>query len=377
MNRVTFAACGLLTVLALAAGSATAQFNNAPTLKIGDPAPAFQVQTWIRGQPVTRFEKGKVYVLDFWATWCGGCIVAFPHISGIAEKYQNRVAFISVDVGEGLVEEKKNADPVAKVTKFLHTPYGQPLKLNVAVDGNSNTMWDTWIKTIRRAGLPTTYVIDQEGRIAWFDVNLDNLGWVLDEVLAHQWDHAKAAAVMKQKDAIDDLWMKMVATKGAEQRKLQRTILTASENFEKQFPDRKDAVNLYKIMALLDLDKSKLPNQLEQMAADPLSWYLHLSDSAGLTMQQKDLSKPTYLAVVKVLQRCLRNEYPAANTCGPNSTTYERLAAAYRMADDPTSAVTSIEKAIALANEEKAPATQIQKLQATLGKYKAASVRGS
>ncbi len=377
MSKTIFARYRLGLVLALMAGSATAQFNPSPTLKIGDPAPPIKVQTWVRGQPVAQFERGKVYVLDFWATWCGGCIIAFPHISGIAQKYQDRVSFSSIDAGEGVIERDKKEDPLPKVTKFLKSPYGQDLKLNVAVDGNSNAMWDAWIKPIHRVGLPTTYVIDQDGRIAWMDVNLDHLEWVLDQVLAKKWDRAKAAAIMQQKEAIFDLWLKMVASKGAEQRSLNQTILAESEKFEKHFPDRKDAVAFYKFLAWIELDRSKLPAILEQMAADPRSWYLSLSDAAGLTMQHKDLSKPTYAAAVKVLQRCMQNEYPAVNTCGSNSTTYDRLAAAYSMAGEPANAVTSQEKAIALAKEEKASPQAIRKLEGALGKYKTTVARSS
>ena len=41
-----------------------------PSLKFGDYAPKLQVKEWIKGTPIQSFEKGKVYVLEFWATWC-------------------------------------------------------------------------------------------------------------------------------------------------------------------------------------------------------------------------------------------------------------------------------------------------------------------
>src|SRR5262245_23571807 len=183
------------------------------TLKIGDAAPPMKVQAWVRGQPVTQFEKGKVYVLDFWATWCGGCIVSFPKISAVAEKYKDQVVFTSIDTYEE-IGDRKVADPVAKVTEFLKKDKGQKLKLDVCDYGNTKSMWDAWIKPLRRAGLPTTVVIDQEGKIAWIDVNLDHLSWVLDQVLAKKWDREKAAAVMQQKDAVEDMMFKLFRSKG-------------------------------------------------------------------------------------------------------------------------------------------------------------------
>jgi thiol-disulfide isomerase/thioredoxin len=366
----------LAASLLIAGASAEAQFNPSPTLKIGDPAPPIRVETWVRGQPLTLFEKGRVYVVDFWATWCGGCIMAFPHLNAIAEQYKDKVSFVSVDVYEDI--DGKIDDPAAKVKSFLETPPAQPLKLPVAVDGNANTMRDTYIKSLRRMGLPTTYVIDQDGRVAWVDVNIDHLSWVLDEVLAKRWDLNKAAAIMEQRDKIDDGWMATFREKDSVKKaKLVRSLLTESEKFEDQFPDRKDAVAFYKFMALLELDTSKLAAILEQMAADPRSRYINLSDAALLSLRRKDLSKATYLAVVKVMQRCLKNEHPQLNNCGPNSTGYERLAAAYDMAGDPVSAATNMEKALTLANEEKVPADKIKELQTTLGKYKSAAARKS
>jgi thiol-disulfide isomerase/thioredoxin len=42
----------------------------APTLKVGDKAPALVVEKWLKGRPVPRFERGRLYVVEFWATWC-------------------------------------------------------------------------------------------------------------------------------------------------------------------------------------------------------------------------------------------------------------------------------------------------------------------
>ncbi len=366
MKRHIFARSVLAAILAFASTCGFAQYNSTVTLKIGDPAPPIKVQTWLRGKPVTQFEKGKVYVLDFWATWCGGCIMSFPHITGIAEKYKDRVSFSSIDTKEDI---DGKVDAVAKVTEFLPTAWGQQLKLDLAIDGDSDAMWDAWIKPLRRAGLPTTFVIDQEGRIAWVDVNLDHLEWVLDQVLAKKWDREKAAAVMQQRDAVEDLMFKIFRGEDADKKKNYEDLLASAEAFEKQFPDRKDAVAFYKFMALMELDKDKVPDVLEQMAADPRSKYINLSDAANLTLRQEGLPQRTYAAAAKVLEHCLQNEYPAYNTCGKTITDYSSLASAYDRAGDPKHAAEYIDYAIVLSSQQRAM-DQIQKLQESSTKYK-------
>ena len=65
------------------------------TLKLGDAAPAFQVDSWVKGDSFTSLEKGNVYVMEFWATWCGPCITAMPHLSALQKQYPD-VRFVGV-----------------------------------------------------------------------------------------------------------------------------------------------------------------------------------------------------------------------------------------------------------------------------------------
>ncbi|RVK26189.1 TlpA disulfide reductase family protein, partial [Sinorhizobium meliloti] len=58
-------------------------------LKMESTAPALEVQDWVRGRPLANFEPGKVYVVDFWATWCGPCVSAMPDLMLLQEKYRD------------------------------------------------------------------------------------------------------------------------------------------------------------------------------------------------------------------------------------------------------------------------------------------------
>ena len=60
------------------------------SLKVGDPAPALKVTNWLQGDAVETFELGKVYVVEFWATWCGAPIRYMPHLAELQARYKDR-----------------------------------------------------------------------------------------------------------------------------------------------------------------------------------------------------------------------------------------------------------------------------------------------
>jgi thiol-disulfide isomerase/thioredoxin len=363
---------GLAITLMLLAPRLQAQYNANPTLKIGDNAPPLIVQSWVKGNSIKEFEKGKVYVIDFWATWCGGCIASFPHISAIAKKYEGKVRFASIDSYED-VGDNKDADPVVSVQNFLKTPKGQKLKIDVAVDGKSNTMYTTWVKPLRRQGFPTTFIIDQNGKIAFIDVNLDNLDWAIGQVLAKKWDNEKEAKMMHDRDAIEDLLFGSFKNEQKDQKFLGQ-MLDASNAFEKEFPDRKDLVNFYKFWAISDLDKEKVPELLEEMAANPRSKYINLDDAVQLTLRRTDLSKRDYQAVAKAQERLIANDYNGTGHGGKTVKTYSDVADTYSKAGNSAMAVSSIQKAITIAKVKKVPANEMHKLNSNLNKYRASSV---
>jgi len=125
-------------------------------LSVGTPAPNFTLPGR-NGESISLFQfRGKVVVLDFWATWCGPCMQALPEVNRLARTYRRRgVVVLAIDVGD-----TKNA-------------FKQWLSQNSALDSliylfDADSMRGGGIdaRLYKVDALPTTFVIGRDGKIA-------------------------------------------------------------------------------------------------------------------------------------------------------------------------------------------------------------------
>lgn len=109
------------------------QGKESPSLIIGDPAPSLRVSAWIKGEPFQKFKNGRVYVLEFWATWCRPCVAAMPHLSALAREYKDKATFIGIDIYE------KKTTSLEKIKAFVDS-IGPRMDYHVAADDNNFMM---------------------------------------------------------------------------------------------------------------------------------------------------------------------------------------------------------------------------------------------
>ena len=169
-----------------------AQKEEKKLLKAGDRAPEFKVEKFIKGEPITGFEKGHVYVVEFWATWCGPCIRAFPHLTDLQKEYKDQgVTFIGTNVWE---TRKYDETTYSKVAEFVQKK-DDVMGYTVAYDGPSMHMAKEWMEAAGQNGIPAAFVVDKNGTIAWIGHPM-MLDYVLPDVVKGTWSPENADKIM-------------------------------------------------------------------------------------------------------------------------------------------------------------------------------------
>jgi len=186
----------LLTQLALALPSQ----SEGPALQPGDAAPALQVKEWVKGEPVKNLARDRVHVLVFWNTWSKVSQTCIPRLTEL-QKLHADVIFMGVSVYEHELDQRM----VASFVKRMGDRMGYRVALDDVPDGqktDQGAMWKTWMLASGTTTVPTAFVVDKSGKIAWIG-NAGVIDQVLENILAGKWD---TAAFRKQK-AEDDVWL--------------------------------------------------------------------------------------------------------------------------------------------------------------------------
>ena len=256
------ALCLLITTLEVAAAQVGAS-KAGGTLKVGDPAPGLKADRWWNGEAVTQLKAGSVYVVEFWATWCGPCIVMMPHLSELQEKYKDQgVVFI------GYTARDPN-NTLAKVSAFVEKR-GRKLKYRLAYSEDRST-YENWMKAAGRSGIPCCFVVDRQGKIAYIGHPM-YLDVVLPKVVAGKWTLDDQAEVEKVEQEVESIF---AASKNPE------GFLKKLEEFEKKHPEMEGIpyFNAPRILSLLQLGKVE---QAKKAAERIIDQALHREDAAAL-----------------------------------------------------------------------------------------------
>ena len=143
---------------------------------LGKPAPKLEMSDWINSEVKVADMKGKILVIDYWATWCGPCIASIPHNNEVAKHYADKGVLVIGACGGG-GEEKM---PETAKKHGIEYPTAK-------VSANSTKAWGVrwW---------PTYAVVDRKGTVRAIGIKPDYVEKVVDALLKEQPAETKTAS---------------------------------------------------------------------------------------------------------------------------------------------------------------------------------------
>jgi thiol-disulfide isomerase/thioredoxin len=361
-------------------------------LTIGSKAPSLDVEHWVQNgkgkfKPVKKFEDGKVYVVEFWATWCGPCIASMPHLSELQKTYADKgVQIVSIsdedletvetflkrevnapakeeeedddDKKEGDKKDKEDDSDAPKTYADVTAGYC----LTTDPDGSSQK---DYMQAAQQNGIPTAFIVGKKGVIEWIGHPME-----MDEPLAavvdDKWDRAVFIAEFKAKQEAQLKMSKLFGMLNAGKTKEAMKIIDSLIEEAKQ-PQEKRQFQMLKLQVLLQGDDKDAAADfsavvLEDCADDPMmvnqiSWAMVQMTEAG------QLDNPS------VLKAALKVTSEAAEKADAESRAaiQDTLAHLHFLTGDIEKAIEIQKKAIEGAGEE-----MKEELEAFLEKLEAA-----
>ena len=142
--------------------------------KLRDPASPLVIKEWAQGGPVDVKDGKNLYVVEFWATWCGPCRQSIPHLNELQKKLKNKgVVVVGV------------SDEAPDTVKPFVKKMGVQMEYAVACDDARQT-YANYMDAYGYNGIPTAFVVGKDGRVIWHGHPMVGLDQVLNRFLSEQ-----------------------------------------------------------------------------------------------------------------------------------------------------------------------------------------------
>ncbi|GAB5406892.1 MAG: redoxin domain-containing protein [Aureliella sp.] len=189
LTSLTLAAlAGLASVPAANAKDASTKQDG--RLTIGDAAPTLDIEHWVQDadgelKPVEKFEKGTVYIIEFWATWCGPCISSMPHLAETQQNFDyDKVRLVSVSTEDLDTVETFLDKTVRGEEERTYRELTSVYSLTTDPDRSVHTDYMT---AAAQRGIPTAFIVGKTGVVEWIGHPM-SMDKPLEEVLDDSWD---------------------------------------------------------------------------------------------------------------------------------------------------------------------------------------------
>ena len=147
---------------------------------LGDRAPELQIREWVKGDALSLEDgKGeKLFVIEFWESWCGPCRSIIPHLTELQKRFNNDVIFIGITT-------EQDADKIGAFVDAQKDTMGY----RVAMDDEQKT-YKAYMHAFNISQIPYAFLVDREGRLVWHAHPMNDFDTVIAKAVAGELDVA-------------------------------------------------------------------------------------------------------------------------------------------------------------------------------------------
>ena len=205
---------GLLIVLAAVLGERTAvgvdelKLGESDLLSIGSTAPELDIAHWVfdgegRFKHIKKFAPGKVYVVEFWATWCGPCVASMPHLAALQKEYADKgVQIVSVSdedletIREFLTRKAPSSGDEGTKDEKQPETFADLCKVYCLTTDPDGSTGRDYMEAARQNGIPTSFIVGKDSKIEWIGHPME-IDQPLKAVVEDKWDRVKFAEQLR------------------------------------------------------------------------------------------------------------------------------------------------------------------------------------
>jgi thiol-disulfide isomerase/thioredoxin len=286
--RFRFLSCFLAAVLAIN----TAWAEDPPAaLSIGSKAPGLKIEHWLHAddplnRPIESFDEGKVYVVEFWATWCGPCIASMPHLAELQRKFRDQgLRIISVSdedlsvvetflkrtvpegiaatvsaSGEAAADQKPSSSSDPEAAEKNEMTFRELTSAYSLTTDPDLSVYKDYMDAAGEEGIPTAFIVGKQGIIEWIGHPME-LDQPLESILNDQWDREQFIAERAEQMAIQQAVMKVYEM--LQQGETDSAIAKLTELIQgSKNPDLVMALRMMQLELLIQIDPSKATSML-------------------------------------------------------------------------------------------------------------------